>query len=101
AASGMHDDAIIGTDGPAVDRENLAGIVSGRWGHAIACHVGTELAAQACAHGAECFVAYDTSLIVDWHPDDVPEDVMPLLADLVTVTTCSLSAGIREEKAIL
>lgn len=99
-AASMHDDAIMGADGPALDRDNLV-LMRGRWGHAIACHVGTELAAQACAHGAECFVGYETSLSVEWHPDDVPEDVKPLLVELVTLTTRNLASGVRGERALI
>jgi len=71
-----------------------------RWGHAIACRSGTEMAAQACAYGAECFVGYDISLRVEWDPDELPDDVEPLVADLVTRTTRNLASGIRDERRL-
>lgn len=93
------DDAIMGMDGPALDRDNLH-LVTGRWGHALACHAGTELAAQACAHGATCFVGYEGTLSVEWHPEALPADVEPLVTALVTQTTCNLATGIRDEQRL-
>lgn len=89
------DDAIMGINGPAFDRENMH-LARGRWAHAVACHAGTELAAQACAHGAECFVGYEGTLSVEWHPEDLPADVEPLVTALVTRTTWNLAMGVRD-----
>ena len=94
------DDALIGANGPALDRDNLYHL-HGRWVHAVACHSGTELAAQACHHGAECFAGYTVSLIVEWHPDAIPGDVVNLVIDLVTRTTRNLADGERSERRIL
>lgn len=93
------DDAIMGLDGPALQRDNLH-IMNGRWGHALACHAGTELAAQACAAGATCFVGYEGTISVEWHPEALPADVVPLVAALVTQTTCGLALGIRDEQKL-
>lgn len=95
----MRDDAIVGADGPALDRDNM-GILQGRWVHAIACHAGTELAAQACASGAACFIGYPVALIVDWNPDELPASVVPLMIALVTATTLGLARGVRDERAL-
>ena len=94
------DDAIMGLDGPALDRDNLT-LLRDRWGHAVACHSGTEMATQACAHGAECFVGYDVSLTVEWDPDALPEEIEPLMIDLVTKTTRNLAGGVRDERRLL
>ncbi len=93
------DDAIMGLDGPALHRDNLH-IMNGRWGHALACHAGTELAAQACAAGATCFVGYKGTISVEWHPEALPADVAPLVAALVTQTTCGLALGVRDEQKL-
>jgi hypothetical protein len=93
------DDAIMGMDGPALDRDNLH-LVTGRWGHAFACHAGTELAAQACAQGATCFVGYEGTLSVEWHPEALPVDVEPLVTALVTRTTCNLATGVRDKRRL-
>jgi hypothetical protein len=95
----MQDDAIMGAGGAVLDRDNLH-LMKGRWGHAVACHAGTELAAQACAQGAECFVGYEGTLKVEWVPDAIPEGVRPLFTDLVTRTTRNLAAGVRDERAL-
>ena len=93
------DDAIMGMDGSALDRDNLH-LVTERWGHAFACHAGTELAAQACARGATCFVGYEGTLSVEWHPEALPADVAPLVTALVTRTTCNLATGVRDERRL-
>lgn len=95
----VQDDAIMGADGPAMDAENLH-VLNGRWGHAIACHAGTELAAQAYAHGATCFVGYRGALIVEWNPDALPDDIRPRFIELITCTTRNLMAGVRDEKTL-
>lgn len=99
AGPAIQDDAIMGMDGAALDRENLD-IMAGRWGHAVACHAGTELAAQACAAGATCFVGYEGTLKVEWEPENIPSDVTPLFVDLVTRTTRNLAAGVRDEQLL-
>jgi hypothetical protein len=93
------DHAIMGMDGPAFDRENLH-LAKGRWAHAVACHAGNELAALACAHGAECFVGYEGTLSVEWHPEALPADVEPLVMALVTRTTCNLAMGVRDARRL-
>lgn len=93
------DDAIMGVDGPALDADNLS-LLTGRWGHAVACHAGTELAAQAYVHGAVCFVGYSGALIVEWNPDAIPEEIRPLFVQLVTCTTRNLMEGVRDERTL-
>ena len=95
----MADDAIIGADGPALDRDN-ASLMAGKWGHAIACHAGHELAARACEQGAECFVGYEGTLGVEWLPENIPGDVEAVFVELVTKTTCNLATGIREPRLL-
>lgn len=97
---GNRNAAILGADGPAFDRDNAA-LMANRWGHAIACHVGHELAARACEQGAVCFVGYEGSLIVEWDPAEIPADVKPLFSKLVTMTTCNLARGVRGERQLL
>ncbi len=89
----------MGADGPALDAENLS-LLDGRWGHAVACHAGTELAAQAYAHGAVCFVGYRGALIVEWNPNAIPEAVRPLFVQLVTCTTRNLVEGVRDTRTL-
>ncbi len=93
------DDAVIGADGPALDADNLA-LLRDRWGHAIACYSGTELAARACHAGAVCFAGYDTALLVEWQPDALPDEVLSLLAQLVTEPSHRLATGEFDQKAI-
>lgn len=98
----VQDDAIMGLDGPALDADNVA-ILREKWGHAVACYAGEELAARACMeeNGAECFVGYDVALEVEWRPDQIPEDIVPLFTDFVTRTTCNLAAGMRGQRALM
>lgn len=98
----VQDDAVMGTDGPALDADNVA-ILSGKWGHAIACYAGEELGARACLeeNGAECFVGYDVALEVKWQPGQLPAAIVPMFIDLVTRTTCNLAEGIRGHRALI
>ncbi|GAB4542103.1 MAG: hypothetical protein Tsb0020_54710 [Haliangiales bacterium] len=95
----MVDDAVMGADGPALDADNSA-LLHDRWGHAIACHAGTELAARACQAGAVCFAGYDTALHVDWHPNELSDELLPLLARLVTETSHRLAACEFDHQAL-
>lgn len=88
--------AVMGSDGlEALDLANIAR-VGPRWVHAMACNCGKELAAAAAPH-AELFVGYEVSLIVQWTPEDLAEELRERLARLVTATTLALLGGARSK----
>ena len=79
----------------ALDEENIQ-ILAGRWAHVVACDAGVRLADLAAQRGADCFVGYQTKLIVQWNPDELPDDLARLFGDLVVATTANLAAGERD-----
>lgn len=92
--------AVYGSDDePALDLDNLH-LLRGLWCHALACNVGLSLAHRAIAHGASCFVAYETSLTPEYETDSLPPALRSHLETLVTATTLGLHAGVREEAAL-
>lgn len=72
-----------------------------RWVHAFACRAGTELAGEAAAAGARCFAGYESTLIVEWEPEDIPEPIRGAFVQLVTQTTVELARGIDDLDMLL
>lgn len=72
-----------------------------RWVHAFACRAGNELAGEAAAAGARCFAGYESTLIVDWEPADIPEPIREAFVQLVTQTTVELARGVDELETLL
>jgi hypothetical protein len=92
--------AVMGSDGiAALDLANVAR-VGPRWVHAMACNCGNELVAAAAPH-AEVFVGYRVSLIVEWTPEDLPNELRDKLARLVTATTLALLEGVRSKTELM
>ena len=82
-----------------LDSQNLS-IVRGSWVHAFACRAGIELAAQATAAGAICFVGYQCGLLIEWEPEDIPEPIIDDFIHFVTETTVGLSRGVYDKHAL-
>lgn len=93
------EERLHGADGPVLDIHNI-GRLKGRWVHAFACRAGTDLASAAAMAGVSCFVGYESSLIVEWDPDEIPTAVRPAFAQLVTQTTLELARGVHDADAI-
>lgn len=92
--------AVYGSDGsPALDVDNLH-LLQKRWCHAIACNVGLSLADWAIERGAECFIAYATSLTPEFDAGALPPRLAEQLAALTTKTTLNLFEGVRDEATL-
>jgi hypothetical protein len=92
--------AVMGSDGlEALDLQNIMRLGS-RWVHAMACNCGNELVAAAAPH-AEIFVGYRVSLIVEWTPEDLADELRDKLAHLVTATTLALLDGVRSKPELM
>lgn len=83
-----------------LDASNVS-LLRDRWVHAFACRAGNELAGDAAAAGARCFAGYESTLIVEWEPEDIPEPIRAAFVQLVTQTTVELARGVDELEPLL
>lgn len=93
------DDALIAPTGVVLDLQNLAG-VGPRWFHAFACNSGNTLAMSAPREGVGAYLGYNRPVIVEWTVDDLPDELVRILREVVTVSTRLLAEGARSRKAL-
>ena len=90
------EDRLLNADGAAVlDGDNVK-LLADRWVHAFACRAGNDLPGDAAAAGVRCFVGYDSAVLVEWEPEDIPSPIRDAFVQLVTQTTLELARGIHD-----
>ncbi len=94
------EDALFDVDDAPVLDCNRALLWVHKWGHAIACRAGTELAGAVVASKWDCFVGYHAPLIVEFDPRSLPTSLADLLAAVVTQTSIELARGNYDQGAI-
>ncbi len=92
-------DALVAPTGVVLDLQNLAR-VGPRWLHAFACNSGNTLAMSAPREGAGAYLGYNRPVIVEWTVDDLPDELVRILREVVTVSTRLLAEGARSRGAL-
>lgn len=73
---------------------------SGRWIYAFACRSGEHLADAAIAAGVARFAGYRGALHVDWDPDQLPDELVPLVERMVVTAALRVARRDRDVRKI-
>lgn len=76
------------------------GRLGARWFHAFACLSGDTLCRDAARAGAAAYLGYRVPVVVEWEVSRLPDELLALLEDLVTVATILLASGQRAREVI-
>ncbi len=84
---------------PILDAEGVH-LIGDRWFHAFACLSGHTLCHDAARANVGAYLGYRVTVNVTWELDAWPDELVPLLDDLVTVATLEVARGERSRGAL-
>lgn len=93
------DKTAFGEPVPLVGSAQIS-LLGARWFHAFACLSGVSLCPAAANAGASAYLGYRVQVVVEWDIQNLPEELVRLLEELVTVATLALAEGYRSRDTI-
>lgn len=75
-------------------------LIGDRWFHAFACLSGHTLCHDAARANVGAYLGYRVTVNVTWELASLPDELVPLIEELVTVTTLEIARGERSRSAL-